>query len=139
VTVVAYFSYDKLLVFANDILDYDYGVEETGNGGIFFVILLVINAFALMSKVTWVKGNKELVILNSSIICNILWVFRLISRTAERPTMFWLNAVPVELSESIESVYDRETKTYIQVAAIIFAFVFFAYRSLGIPYAFVAF
>lgn len=136
VTVVAYFSYENLLNFANDLLDYDYGVEETGNGGIFFVILLIINALALMSKTSWVRGKKELVILNSSIICNIIWVFRLIGRTAERPSMYWLNVVPVALSESIESVYDRETRLYIQILAILFTLAFFAYRCLGMTYAF---
>lgn len=136
VTVVAYFSYENLLGLANDILDYDYGVEEAGNGGIFFVILLVINAFAMMSKTSWVRGKKELVILNSSIICNIIWGFRLIGRTAERPSMYWLNTVPVALSESIESVYDRETRLYIQIAAILFTLALFAYRCLGMTYAF---
>ena len=136
VTVVAYFSYENLLGIVNDVLDYDYGVEETGNGGIFFVILLIINALALMSKAAWVREKRGLVILNSSIICNILWVFRLIGRTAERPSMYWLNVVPVALSESIESVYDREMRTYITVGSIVVSLAFFAYRSIGIPYAF---
>lgn len=136
VTVVAYFSYENLLGIVNDVLDYDYGVEETGNGGIFFVILLIINALALMSKAAWVREKRGLVILNSSIICNILWVFRLIGRTAERPSMYWLNVVPVALSESIESVYDREMRTYITVGSIVVSLAFFAYRSMGIPYAF---
>lgn len=136
ITVIAYFSYDNLLNIANDILDYNYGVEETDNGFIFFVILIIITVFALMTKNYWVKGKKELVILNSGIICNILWVFRLIGRTAERPTMYWLNAVPVVLSESVESIEDKQTRMYMRVAIIGFTLLFFAYRCRGAYYAF---
>lgn len=136
VTVIAYFSYENLLNFANELLDYDYGVEQTDNGFIFFAILLIVIAFALLTKVEWVKDKKSLVIMNSGVICGIIWVFRLISRTAERPSMYWLNTVPVMLSESIEAIDDRRTRMYIKLAAIGFAFLFFAYRSLGLSYAF---
>lgn len=136
VTVIAYFSYENLLNIANDILDYDYGVEETGNGFIFFAILLIVIAFALLTKSYWAKEKKGQVILNSGIICGIIWVFRLIGRTAERPSMYWLNTVPVMLSESIESIDDRQTRMYIKLAVIGFTFLFFAYRTLDMSYAF---
>lgn len=136
VTVLAYFSYENLLEFANDILDYDYGVEETSNGFVFFAILLIISAFAWMTKNKWAKEKKSLVILNSGIICNILWVFRLIGRTAERPSMYWLNTVPVMLSESIESVGDSKNRMCLRIATVGFAFMFFAYRCRGMFYAF---
>lgn len=136
ITIAAYFSYEKLLGVANDILGYDYGVEETGNGFVFFTILLIISAFALLTKNYWAKEKKKLVILNSGIICNILWVFRLIGRTAERPTMYWLNIVPVMLSESIESIDNYRTRMGLRLAAVGFALLFFAYRCRGMSYAF---
>lgn len=136
VTIMAYFSYENLLEFANDILDYDYGVEETGNGFIFFAILLIISAFALVTKNKWAKEKMSLVILNSGIVCNILWVFRLIGRTAERPSMYWLNTVPIMLAESIESIGDPKNRMCLRIATIGFTFLFFAYRCKGIFYAF---
>ena len=136
VAIVAYFGYENLLNVANDILNYDYGVEETGNGFFFFAILLMISVFALIRKNYWAKDKKSLVILNSGIVCNLLWTFRLIGRTAERPTMYWLNTVPVMLSESIESMGKKKNRICMRVAIIGFALLFFAYRCKGMSYTF---
>ena len=136
VTIATYFSYERLLNIANEMLDYDYGVEETGNGGIFFVILLIILVLALMTKSKWMKDIKERVIMNTGVLAVVIWVFRLIGRTAERPSMYFLNAIPVVLSESIDSVEDRQDRLLWELGAIALTFAFFAYRSLGQYYAF---
>ena len=136
VTAIAYFSYENLLGFANELLDYNYGVEETGNGGIYFVILIVVLVLALITKQNWMKDKKERVIMNTGIMCTVIWVFRLIGRTAERPSMYWLNAVPVVLSESIDSIEGKQDKMLIELGAIALTFAFYAYRSIGQYYAF---
>lgn len=136
VTVIAFFSYENLLAVANEWLDYDYGVEATGNGLIFFAILLIVLALGIITQSDWVKDKKSTVILNSGVITGILWVFRLISRTAERPSMYWLNTVPVVLSESIESIDDKRGRMYIRLAVIGFTLLFFMYRARGTYYAF---
>lgn len=136
VTVIAYFSYEELLDYANELLDYDYGVEQTDNGLIFFAILLVVIVFAFITKPDWVKDKKSLVIMNSGVLTGIIWFFRLVGRTAERPSMYWLNTVPVMLSESVESIEDRQGRMYIRLVIIGFTLLFFAYRARGVYYNF---
>ena len=136
VTVVAYFNYERLLDVANDILDYNYEVEQTQNGFIFFAILICILALALLTKSKWVTSSKETVILNSGIMCGIIWVFRLIGRTAERPSMYWLNTIPVVFTESIDALTLPQTRSLVRMAVIMLTFAFFAYRTIGLTYAF---
>lgn len=136
VTVLAYFSYENLLDIANEVLDYNYEVEELSNGGIFFVILLIILVVAMVTKKYWMKEVKERVIMNTGILAGVIWVFRLIGRTAERPSMYFLNAIPVVLSESIDSIENRQDRMLLELGAIALTFAFFAYRSMGQYYAF---
>lgn len=135
VTVVAYFSYEHLLGFANEILDYNYEVEETDNGFIFFAILLIIIGFGLITKSKWMKELKERVVMNNGVMCAVIWVFRLIGRTAERPSMYWLNVVPVIFSESIDSIEKDEDRLLIELGSIILTLLFFVYRAKGQYYA----
>ncbi|MBE6786760.1 MAG: EpsG family protein [Ruminococcaceae bacterium] len=136
VTVCAYFSYEHLLDIANEVLEYDYEVEQTENGFIFFAILICIITLALLTKSKWVTNLKETVILNSGIMCVIIWIFRLIGRTAERPSMYWLNAIPVVLPESIESLEHTQTQNLVRFSIIGLSLLFFAYRTIGLKYAF---
>lgn len=136
VTLLAYFSYENLLMVANDILDYNYGVEKIDNGGIFFAILLIILTLALVTKSRWMKEVKERVVMNAGIICGVVWVFRLVGRTAERPSMYFLNAIPVVFSEAIDSVENKENRVFVEFGAIVLTFAFFAYRVAGQYYAF---
>ncbi len=136
VTLLAYFSYENLLMVANDILDYNYGVEKIDNGGIFFVILIIILVLALATKSRWMKEVKERVIMNTGIMCGVIWIFRLVGRTAERPSMYFLNAIPVVFSEAIDSVENKETRVFVELGAIVLTFAFFAYRAMGQYYAF---
>lgn len=136
ITIAAYFSYESLLDIANEVLDYNYEVEELSNGGIFFVILLIILVLALITKSNWMKDIKERVVMNTGVLAGVIWVFRLIGRTAERPSMYFLNAIPVILSESIDSMENKQDRMLVELGAIALTFAFFAYRSLGQYYAF---
>lgn len=136
VTLLAYFSYENLLMLANDILDYHCGVEKIDNGGIFFTILLIILILALSTKSRWMKEVKERVIMNTGIMCGVIWIFRLVGRTAERPSMYFLNAIPVIFCESLDSIENKENRVLIELGAIVLTFAFFAYRAAGQYYAF---
>lgn len=136
VTIAAYFSYEKLLMIANEVLDYNYGVEKIDNGGIFFAILIIILGLALVTKTRWMKEVKERVVMNTGVICVVVWIFRLIGRTAERPSMYFLNAIPVIFSESVDSVENGEIRVFVEIGAVVLTFAFFAYRTMGLPYAF---
>lgn len=128
VTIAAYLSYEKLLDIANELLDYAYDVEYLNNGFIFFAILLFILTICILTKDRWITSLKETVMMNSGIICAIIWVFRLIGRTAERPSMYWLNTIPVILPEALSSIEQPQTRKIITLFAIILSFAFFVYR-----------
>jgi len=136
ITIAAYFSYEKLLGVVTEVLNYEaYGVLNANNGGIFFVILVIVLVLALITKSNWMKDVKERVVMNTGVLCVVIWVFRLISRTAERPSMYFLNAIPVVLSESIDSMENKQDRMLLELGAIALTFACFAYRAMGQYYA----
>lgn len=140
VTVIAYFFYDNLLQVANDIVGYSYGVEEVGNGLIFYLILLIILVHAYFNREYWITEDKHLIAMNMAIICAVLWTFRLISRTAERPSLYWLNMIPVVLTNSVCAPrWETQSKNVmlIKLAIIVLALLFFFRRVSGMPYSFI--
>ncbi len=133
---VMYFGYERWLALANDLLGYDYEVEELSNGGMFFVVLLAVMVLAFISHKVWLKGDKNTISMNMGVITTGMWTIRLFSRTIERPAMYWLNSIPVILTNSIEAFKGTDYYFVVQVAPIGMAFLLFLYRSLGVNYAF---
>ena len=138
VTVTVYFFYDRLLEIANALLNYDYDIEETDNGLIFYAILLVILGFAFLYRQFWIKDERQQIAMNMGIICAVIWTFRLIGRTAERPSMYWLNMIPVVLTNSLLG-YQKESRLHngqlVIFIAVLLAFLLFYKRVWGMPYA----
>jgi len=130
-TLAAFISYEQLLNIANELLNYNYGVEHLDNGFIFFAILLCILTLCILTKDKWIASVKETVTMNSGIICGIIWVFRLISRTSERPSMYWLNTIPVILPEALNSIEQPQTRKIAKLSTIILSFIFFTYRQVA--------
>lgn len=137
ITVIAYFSYEFLLDVANDILNYDYDVQELSNGGIFYMVILAIVILGFVTRDKWVTDNKnQTVIMNIGIMCGIIWTFRLIGRTAERPSMYFLNAIPIILINSAETLEKEESQKILLAIAVLLAFILFFKRATGLPYHF---
>lgn len=135
ITVVAYFSYETLLNVANDVLNYNYGIEELDNGFIFYIIILLILVFGFVMRDRWVTDNKnQTVIMNLGIMCGIIWTFRLIGRTAERPSMYFLGVIPIVLVNAVESLEKEDTKRIIMIIAIILTLIFFFKRTVNYHY-----
>ena len=141
VTVVAYFFYDRLLEAANDILGYRYGVEELDNGLVMYFVLVIILVFAYLNRDRWITNDKQLIAMNMAIICAVIWTFRLIGRTAERPSLYWLNMIPVVLTNSLESFERRKGKKKVIIFAIItvlLSLALFIKRVSGVYYGFIS-
>ena len=136
VTFAAMLSYERLLGAANDILGYDYGVEYTGNGFIFFMIILFVVGLAFLNKERWVTDEKQIVIMNMGIMCAVLWTFRLLGRTAERPSMYWLNVLPIVLTNATYTLKREEEKKFVMFASAALAFLLFYTRSGAMYYRF---
>ena len=87
----AYTYIDVIQEWFNDRLDYDYGVEATGNGIIFFAVITLITMFSFFMILYYKKKTPESVgLLNVGIITFVLWLLRLVTRIAERPSFYFM-------------------------------------------------
>lgn len=115
----------------------NYGIESTGNGLIFFLVILVITIYLEIYKKKILKIKPEYkVYYNINYISCILWLERLITRTAERVSFYYLPATIICLSAIALSTKDKENANFIQIIVVILLFVLFIYRIRGLEYSF---
>lgn len=123
---------DKLLLAAADALDYNYSVENVGNGYIFFSIVLIITVLAFKFHKSLIQQNKNnRFIINMSFCSFMLWGVRLISRTAERITLYYMPYTYVLLEEIImsRSVSIRRQYYFITVVCCIILYLYRLYNN----------
>ncbi len=121
----------------NQLLGYEYGVEETGNGGIFMLFIFVIFAFCFFMTYDK-KGEKktENVILHLSFLTVIFWLLRLVSRTAERISYYYIFGLYIYFSQAIK--YDKDRlSSFLKWLLILACLVLFIYRNIGTNYQFI--
>lgn len=121
-----------------------YGIEETGNGMIFFIVLMLILLAGEYYKNCIICREYEETIVNISdvyfslnyITC-LLWFLRLFTRTAERACLFYIPATSIVLKEiariGVLRMYNRDV-TKVVISLVLF--VLFIHRMQGIPYKF---
>ncbi len=136
VTIVAYIFYENLLEIANDMLEYNYGVEELDNGFIFYAIIIIILILGFITRKQWINDAKQTVIMNLGIFCGIIWTFRLIGRTAERPSMYFLTAIPIVLVNACDSLESEKNGKIILGCAVVLSLILFFLRCIGMKYRF---
>lgn len=120
----------------NQWLGYDYGIEETGNGGIFFLFVLVLFAFALfMTYNNPPKFEGQSLILHMAILTVTFWLLRLVSRTAERVSYYYILGLYIYFSQSLSSHKDK-LANFLKVALVAACFVLFIYRNANVNYLF---
>lgn len=131
---------EDLFMFAGDAFELEYGIEETGNGyvmiGLMFIIT-VLSFLRLKTLIAYNENNKYLIQLN--VIHMGLWMLRLFSRTAERPTMFYTFFTILLVEQLIMSIKNKETRAIVNVGVTGFATLYFFYRLPGMgitPYNF---
>ncbi len=124
-------------------MEYDYGIESTGNGSIFLIILLIIGFLGVIYRKELMAADKDsLLFLNMHFIVILLWIFRLFTRTAERPALYYLYG-SIILLDRILSLRSKDnekevTRKVILLCSVVLFGVFFLYRTLRdgnlIPY-----
>ncbi len=136
--IIAITSYDKLLGIANEWLGYNYEIESVDNGLIMFFVLLIIISLAYITRKNWMVNVEDCVDMNTAIIALMMWALRLVSRVAERPSMYWQNAVPVILTNSICSMNaESRNKNIIKYAAIGLSLLLYMRRVWELRYTFI--
>ena len=122
--------------FFNQLLGYEYDIEETGNGGIFMMFVLVLFAFSFfMAYDKKDKEKTESVVLHLSLLTVIFWLLRLISRTAERISYYYIYGLYIYFSQAVN--YDKDAlSSLLKWLLILACLVLFIYRNIGITYQF---
>lgn len=140
VFIVAAIYNEELFMFAGDAFELEYGIEETGNGyvmiGLMFIVT-VLSFLRLKTLIAYNENNKYLIQLN--VVHMGLWMLRLFSRTAERPTMFYTFFTILLIEQLIMSIKNKETRAIVNVCVTGFATLYFFYRLPGMgitPYYF---
>lgn len=108
-------------------LGYDnYGMENTGNGWIFFGVLIVITALSLIYRQKLLEINpNNLVFINLNIAVLGIWVFRLFTRTVERPAFFYIYSTIIVLEQIMSIRYEDVKKKRGQQLLILCSLVLF--------------
>lgn len=120
----------------NEWLGYDYNIEETGNGGIF--LALVVLMFALSLFMTY--GNPKSIegqslIIHLSILTVTIWILRLFSRTAERISYYYIMGLYAYFAQAVQCRKDK-LSDFAKGALIVACFALFVYRNLDTGYLF---
>ena len=125
--------------FFNELLGYNYEIEETGNGGIFLALTIMICVYS--SLVLSYKEKEQIdlgnyVIMHMAFMTVVFWVLRLFSRTAERVSYYFIFGLCAQFSETA-TYKDTKDTLMIKIAIIVTAVALFVYRMLGTRYLFV--
>lgn len=136
VFVVGFAAFQNLF---NEILGYEYGIEETGNGGIFMVFVFVLCAFSMFmtfdKKVEKDKQDGQALIVQLSLMTVVFWLLRLISRTAERISYYYILGLYAYFAQAVEIQKDKLSELF-KWLLILASLVLFIYRGVGTEYLF---
>ena len=125
---LAFIYIDIIQEWFNDSLDYDYAIEETGNGFIMFAIIVIVTMFSFLMILYYKKQTKESVgMLNIGVITLILWFLRLATRVAERPSyyfMFFSAAMLVYALDALSETKDELLYKFIVYSSFMLLFVY---------------
>ena len=136
VAAVLFVNFAAFQNFFNELLGYEYGVEETGNGAIFMLLVLVLCAFSILvlyNKTQEMKG-KELMV-HFALMSVVFWLLRMVSRTAERISIYYMFGLYAYFSQAVN--YDKDRLSSFLKWALIFACLgLFVYRNIGVGFQF---
>ncbi len=131
---IIYSSAEFFLLKVAEILDFNYGVEATNNGQIFFIIVLLITVFSFLNRDSIVQqsnkpmDNANIIFINLNFISLLLWTIRLISRTAERVTFYYMPSTYLLLEETIMTINSKQKRTWLYSIISLLAIVLFFFR-----------
>ena len=120
----------------NEWLGYEYNIEETGNGVIFLALVFILFAFSLF--MTYAESSKiegQSLIIHLAILTVTLWVLRLISRTAERISYYYIIGLYAYFAQAVNCRKDK-LSDLAKGVLIVVCLALFIYRNLDTNYLF---
>lgn len=126
---LAFVYIDVIQEWFNDNLDYDYGIESTGNGVMSFVIIALITAVSFFMILAFKKQTKESVgLLNVGVITLIMWILRLVTRVAERPSFYFMFFSAAMLCYALDAPNEIKEKRMVKFVAYCAFMLLFIYK-----------
>lgn len=138
--------FSRIYALVTDWMNYDYSIESTGNGGIFLFILLIIGFLGIVYRKKLLEADKDnLFYLNMHFAVIFLWIFRMFTRTAERPAFYYLYASIILLDRILSLHQEDEEAERTRKCLVLFSLalfgLFFLYRTLRdgnlVPYVWI--
>ena len=116
---------------------YEEYVNDKGGGGIFLLLIFILYAFSFY--VLYDKKGEDKTphyIIHLALTTIIFWLLRLISRTAERISYYYIFGLYIYFSQAIK--YDKDRlSSLLKWLLILACLVLFIYRNIGINYQFI--
>ncbi len=138
--LLAYNNIDIIQEWFNDTLEYDYGIEKTGNGVVFLLVIIAITVFAYcVILANRVLTDQARGMLNVGVITLIFWVLRLETRVAERPSYYFMFFTIAMLCHAIEAPKEEKERSILKVVICVLCMALYMYRFMSnfsnmIPY-----
>lgn len=122
--------------FFNELLGYEYEIEETGNGGIFLLLTMLICGYSMAVMIgKGVEKENQTVIIQMALMTVVFWLLRIMSRTAERISFYFIFGLYTYFSQTID-YDDTRIKTLFKWLILGACIALFVYRNLGVGYKF---
>ena len=144
-TVAAVLLLEEINKLYNQLSQTNYEVEKTGNGWVFFIFLTVLTVASIVIVYINNKRTEEVNgLINVSIISVALWVLRLFTRVAERPSFYFLFFSVALFGYAVNAVQNKRDQAIIKVVAFALCMSLYVYRLLTnfasfVPYHFYGF
>ena len=106
-----------------------YEVEDAGNGLIFFLFLTLLTVASIVIIYANNKRTAEVDgLINVSVIAVALWVLRLFTRQAERPSFYFLFFSVALFGYAVDSIEDERDRGIIKLVAFALCLALYIYR-----------
>lgn len=140
--VLAVVYLGPIQAFLNNLLDYDYDVEYTGNGEVFFLALATLTIASIIITMSY----KSLTIdgrgcINIAIIALFFWFLRLFTRIAERPSYYFLFFSCAMVAFALDGIPKLKERFMAKTVVVSLCMLLYIYRLMTslsnlVPYAF---
>lgn len=141
VSALAIVNLNSLQDWFNDQMDYDYDIESGAGGLVFSVMIVAMTAITVYLIINYKKAsNQSKGLTNIGIIAAVFWAMRIFSRTAERPSFYFLLFLYGAFAYSVSIITNNKEKNFVKFIVILGSLALFVYRLSSavtlVPYRF---
>ena len=129
VSALSVYYIENIQQFFNKALDYDYGIESTGSGGIFLILILGLTTMSYIITVMYDKLTKKFSgLFNIGVITVFFWILRIITRVAERPSFFFLFFSCALVAYALDVIPKAKERFVAKIVVFAVSLALYAYR-----------